>query len=123
MNDGFVLWSKNANIDVFTELLDELHPSLKFTVEKGKSSCEQNFDAFVRVSNFLDISIILHHNGWLETDIFHTDTNSHDHLNHFSHHPKHAKQNISYNLAKRIITFVSYKSKIKMNDRLSELKT
>ena len=36
MNDGFVLWPKNSNIDVSRELLNELHPSLKFTVEKGK---------------------------------------------------------------------------------------
>ena len=54
----FVLWPKN--IDVFRELLNELHPSLKFEVEKGKNSCEQNFDAFVQVLNFVDVSIILH---------------------------------------------------------------
>ena len=36
MDNGFVLWPKNANIDVFRELLDELYTSLKFTVEKGK---------------------------------------------------------------------------------------
>ena len=29
-----------SNIDVFRELLNELHPSQKFTVEKGKHSCE-----------------------------------------------------------------------------------
>ena len=46
MDDGFVLWQKNANIDVFKKLLSELHPSLKFKVEKGKNSCEQNFDTF-----------------------------------------------------------------------------
>ena len=34
MKDGFVLWPKNANIDVFREFLNELHSSLKFTVEK-----------------------------------------------------------------------------------------
>ena len=56
MDDGFVLWPKNAKIDVFRELLKELHPSLKFTVEKEKSSCEQNFDTFVQVLNFLDVS-------------------------------------------------------------------
>ena len=70
MDDGLVLWPKNANIDVFRELLDELHPSLKFTVQKGKNSCEQNFDIFVQVLNFLDVSIILHQNGWLETDTY-----------------------------------------------------
>ena len=34
MDDGFVLWPKNANIDVFRGLLNGLDPSLKFTVEK-----------------------------------------------------------------------------------------
>ena len=58
MDDGLVLWPQNANINVFRELLDELHPSLKFAVEKRKNSCEQNFDTFVKVLNFLDVSII-----------------------------------------------------------------
>ena len=49
MSDGFVLWPKNVNIDVFRELLDELYPSLKFIVEKGKSSCEQKFDTLAQV--------------------------------------------------------------------------
>ena len=58
-----LLWPKNANIDVFIELFNKLHPSFKFTVEKGKNSCEQNFDTFVQVLNFLDVFIILHQNG------------------------------------------------------------
>ena len=34
LDDGFVLWpKKNANIDVFRELLNELHSSLKLTVD------------------------------------------------------------------------------------------
>ena len=70
MDDGFVLWSKNANIDVFRELLNELHPSLKFTEQKEKHSCEQNFDTVVQVLNFLDVSIILHQNGRLELVYF-----------------------------------------------------
>ena len=39
MNDSVVLWPKNANIDAFRKLLNELHASLKFTTEKGKNSC------------------------------------------------------------------------------------
>ena len=66
MDDGLVLWAKNANIDVFRELLSKLHPSLKFTLEKEKPSCEQNFNTFVRVLNFLGVSIILHQNGRLD---------------------------------------------------------
>ena len=121
MDDGFVLWPKNANINVFREILNELYPSLKFTVEKGKSNSEQTIDTFVQVLNFLDISIILHQNGWLETEIFYKETNLNDYLNHFSHLLEHRKQNISYNLATRMIIFVSDKPKI--NERLSQLKT
>ena len=68
VNDGFVLWPKNANIDVFRELVSKLHPSLKFTVGKGKISCQENSDTFVQVLNFSDVSIILNQNGRLETD-------------------------------------------------------
>ena len=52
---------------------------------------------------------MLHQNGRLETDIFYQENNTHDYRNYFSHHPEHAKQNIPYNLAKRIIVFVSDK--------------
>ena len=40
--------------------------------KKKKNSCEQNFDIFVQVLNFLDVSILL------ETDVFYKETNSHD---------------------------------------------
>ena len=121
MDDGFALWPKNANIDVFRELLNELHPLLKFIVEKGKNSREKNFNTFKPVLNFLDVSITLHQNGRLETDIFYKETNSHDYLNYFSQHPKHTKQSVPYNLVKRIIVFVSNEEKL--YERLSELKT
>ena len=78
-----------ASIDVF---LNEIHPSLKFIIEKGKNKCEQNFDTFVQVWNFLDVSIILHQNGGLETVIIYQETNSHDYKNYFSHHSGHTKQ-------------------------------
>ena len=80
---------------------------MKFTVEKGKSTSKQNFDTFLQVLNFLDVSINLHQNGRLETDIFYKETNSHDYLNYYSHYLEHTKQNIPYNLAKLIIVFVS----------------
>ena len=89
MDGGFDLSPKNANTDVFRESINELYTSLKFTVEKRKNSCEQNFDTFVEVLNFLDVCIILHQNSWLETDVFYKEINSHDYLNYFSHHPEH----------------------------------
>ena len=121
MEDGFVLWPKNANIDVFWEPLNELHPSSKFTVEKRRNSCERNFDTLVQLLNFLDVSIILHHNDRLETDLLYKETNSHDHLNYISHHLEYTQQNIPSNLAKRTIVFLSDEKKI--NERLSKLKT
>ena len=59
-------------------------------------------------------------NRRLETDIFYKETNSHDYLNHFNHHPEQTKQNKPYNLAKRMIVFVSVEAR--MIDGLSELK-
>ena len=38
---------------------------------------------------------------------FYKETNSHDYLRYDSHHPQHIKDNIPYNLAKRIIVFCS----------------
>ena len=78
MDDSFVLRPKNVNINVFRELLNELHSSSKF--RKRKNSYEQNFDTFVQVLNFLDVSVIWHQNGQLETDISYIETNSHDYL-------------------------------------------
>ena len=72
-------------------------PQLKFTVEKGKNSCEQNFGTFAQVLNFLDVFIILYQNGRLETDIFYKETNSHDYFNYFSNNSEHTKQNIPKN--------------------------
>ena len=61
---------KKSNIDVFRELLNELQSSLRFTVEKKTNIYEKKINTFVHVLNFLDVFIILHQNGWLETDTF-----------------------------------------------------
>ena len=37
---------RNANIDLFKKLLNELHPSLKFTVEKGKTCVKLFIDLY-----------------------------------------------------------------------------
>ena len=36
IDDGFVLWQKDANINIFREILHELYFSLKFTAKKMK---------------------------------------------------------------------------------------
>ena len=70
--------------------------------------------------NFLDVSVILHSDRTIETDIYYKDTNAHDYLPYDSAHPDHSKDNVPYNLAKRIIVFVSNEEKIEY--RLNELK-
>ena len=61
-----------------------------------------------------------HTKAKLETDIFYKETNSHDYLRYDSHHPQHIKDNIPYNLAKRIIVFCSNSDTEQL--RLTELK-
>ena len=61
----------------------------------------------------------MHENGYVETDIFYKETNTHDYLNYDSHHPYHIKYNIPFNLAKRILVFVSDEQKVAL--RLKEL--
>ena len=65
--------------------------------------------------NFLDVSVILHSDGTIETDIYYKDTNAHD----------HSKDNVPYNLPKRIFVFVSNEDKIeyRLNDLKSWLKS
>ena len=58
--------------------------------------------------------------GMVETDVYYKETNSHDYLDFFSHHPNHTKENIPYNLAKRILVFCSNEETEKL--RLKELK-
>ena len=48
----------------------------------------------------------------IETEIYYKDTNAHDYLPYGSTHPDHSKDNVPYNLAKRIIVFVSNEQKI-----------
>lgn len=60
----------------------------------------------------LDIGVILHSDNTAETDLQYKDTNAHDYLLYNSAHPKHYKDNPPYNLAKRVIVFVSNNEKI-----------
>ena len=49
----FCFMTKNANNDVFREILNIIHPSQKFTLEKEKYRCEQNFNNLVQVFKLL----------------------------------------------------------------------
>ena len=62
----------------------------------------------------------MHENGDIERDVYYKITNTHDHLHYDSFHPEHVLRNITYNLAKRIIVFVSNTDV--MENRLEQLK-
>ena len=68
----------------------------------------------------MDTEIILHSDDTVETGIYCKDTNEQDYLPYNRAHPKHCKDNLPYNLAKRIIVFVSNDEKV--DTRLKELK-
>ena len=103
-----VFYHSALNLNALKNVLNNLHPTIKFRVESAK------FDKFSKtlVINFLDITVLLHENGHVETDVFCKETNTHDYLNYNSHHPNHIKYNILFNLAKLILIFVSDEQKV-----------
>ena len=119
IDDGFIICPKSLDINLLKDVLNNLHPNINFTFDLANVITLQD-GTVVKKLNFLDITIILHPSGKIDTDIYYKETNSHDYLNFFSHHPNHVKTNIPYNLAKRIIVFCSDSSTVKI--RLNELR-
>lgn len=105
MDDGITPWPKALDINVFNRILNNLDEKIEFTMEPAsiKSSNNEDYQSL----NYLDIAVILHPTGQIETDIYYKPTNTHDYLDFYSHHPIHIKKNIPYVLSKRIIVFVS----------------
>ena len=69
---------------------------------------------------FLDVSVILYSNSTIKKHIYYKDTDVRNYFPYDSTNPDHSRNNIPYNLAKRLIIFVSNKEKIKF--RSNELK-
>ena len=128
MDDGFTFWRKHLDFKYFSTCLNNLHPSIKYTFEKAKL-IQSNHSEPYKVLNFLDIEVILHSNNTVKTVytilymlkcIYCKNTNVHDYLHIKVHIQNVVKDNLPYNLAKRIIVFVSNDKKVQM--RLKELK-
>ena len=109
MDDGFIFWPKHLDFNSFSICLNNLHPAIKYTFEKAKVIVENSESC--QVINFLDVSVILHSDRTIETDIYYKDTNPHDYLPYDSANPDHSKDNVPYNLAKPIVVFVSIEEK------------
>ena len=89
--------------------LSNLHPAINYTFEKAKVIVQNSEPC--QVINFLDVSVILHPDCTIETDVFYKDSNAHDYLPHGSAHPDHSKYNVPFNLGKWMIVFVSNKER------------
>ena len=118
MDDCFIFWPLTLNFENFKACLNNMHPSINFTFEKPEIFYENEKE--VEILNFLNAKIILHEDNSVETDIYYKSMNTHDYLPYDSAHPDHTKNNIPYNLHKRIIVFVSNPEKVMI--RLEELR-
>ena len=108
LDDCFIIWKEEfGNINELHNILMNLHPAISFKWNINSSTID-----------FLDITVIKD-NTSLKTDIFYKTTDTHQYLHFKSCHPKACKNNIPYNLARRICTIVSDKNTQDL--RLSEL--
>ena len=110
LDDCFIIWDERIDkVDNLFEILQNLHTSIKFTIESSKTSI-----------HFLDIYISVN-DYKISTDIYRKPTDSQQYVHFKSCHPPHTKQNIPFNLARRICTIVENKEL--RNRRLVELQT
>ena len=108
LDDCFIIWTHgNDLLSELTEMLNNLHPSIKFTQEVSNTTLP-----------FLDISVQLKDEK-LTTDIYYKNTDTHQYLNFKSCHPSHTKRNIPYCLARKICTVIE--DPILRDERLEEL--
>ena len=106
MDDGFLLWPAMLNFDSFIVCLNNLHPSINYTYEKAKVTRDEKGN-LVQILNSLDVNVILTSKNEISTDVYYTDTNTHNYLPYDSAHPESCKKNVHCTLAKRIIVFVT----------------
>ena len=90
-------------------LLNSLHPSIKFTSEKSKTRLP-----------FLD-TLVISENGKVQIDIYYKPTDSKQYLFYKTCHPKHTRNSIPYNLDRRLKLIISEENTLL--GRPEELKT
>ena len=96
LDDCFIIWDiQLGTIEQLTDILNNMDPSINFTVEYNKKEIP-----------FLDISVYSE-NGKIQTDMYHKETDTFSYLDFTSSHPHHCKENIPFNLARRICSIVS----------------
>ena len=91
LDDGIIFWdTRLGNFDDIFAILNNLHPSLTFTIERHKSKLK-----------YLDVLIYKTPTGF-KTVVNSKETDSGTYLPFNSAHPRHCKTNIPFNMARRI---------------------
>lgn len=96
LDDCFITWTKTKDeLNMFYNILNNLNNHLKFTIDCSEQKLP-----------FLDVMIIKREDIII-TDIYYKPTDTKQYLVYDSCHPKHIKNNIPYNLARRLCTIIS----------------
>ena len=110
LDDVFMIWDKrDGSINAMIDLMNTLDEKINFTCDNMGNSV-----------TFLDIKLVKTDNTII-TDIHYKATDTKQYLEYNSNHPRHVKNNIPFNLARRICTIVSDASL--RDKRLDELKS
>ncbi len=118
MDDGTTLFPADIDEEVFLYLINSMHPSIQYTMEKADTVVKDG--VLTQKLVFLSLTIYLNENGDIWTDVYYKPTNTHEYLHFNSHHPDHIKKNIPHVLAKRIMVLSTKERDLKNN--LSELR-
>ena len=68
MDDGFAPLPKSVDVEHFKACLNNLHPNIKYTIEPATTEV-YNAKTIQKLS-FLDITVILHEDNMIETEIY-----------------------------------------------------
>jgi hypothetical protein len=109
LDDGFIIFDPNV---ICADNLLNMFNSLDATLNL-KKKMEGDY------VNFLDVTVSINVDHTLTTDIYYKSTDTKQYLNYNSCHPRHTKNSLPYNLARRICTIVSNRNI--RDSRLKEL--
>jgi len=83
--------------------INYVHPSIKFTYEYSRTKI-----------NFLDVTVLKDTKGYLSTDIYQKETDTHNYLQRNSAHPDHCMKSIPYSQFMRLKRIVSDPVRLKI---------
>jgi hypothetical protein len=110
LDDIFCVWDTNdGDISEVKNMLNSINDKICFTLDQKGNNV-----------TFLDVRV-MGIDGLVKTDIFHKVTDTKQYLDFRSNHPRHIKNNIPFNLARRICTIITDPELRQL--RLSELKS